>query len=145
MEINNLIKRKRQEKGLTMKELADMVGVSEGTISRWESGEISNIKRKNAASLAKILDVKPAQILGLNDSVEYVGTVEVMQSYKFIEDPIAAGSPEEIIGQTEYKTIQIPNQFLGKYAGNKDIIIMQVNGNSMNKIIPDDSLIGILP
>ena len=34
MEIKDLLKSRRLEKGLTMKEVADAVGVSEGTISR---------------------------------------------------------------------------------------------------------------
>ena len=37
MDIGKLIRDKRIEYGLTMKEVAQRVGVSEGTISRWES------------------------------------------------------------------------------------------------------------
>lgn len=40
METNDLIKLRRLELDMTMKELAAKVGVSEGTISRWESGDI---------------------------------------------------------------------------------------------------------
>ena len=43
--INNLLKDKRKSKGLTQKEVAEAVGVSEGTVSRWESGEIANMGR----------------------------------------------------------------------------------------------------
>ena len=35
METGKLIKEKRQELGMTMKELSEKVGVSEGTVSRW--------------------------------------------------------------------------------------------------------------
>jgi transcriptional regulator with XRE-family HTH domain len=35
----------RQEKGLTLKELADILGVSEATVSRWENGK-KRYKRK---------------------------------------------------------------------------------------------------
>ena len=38
MGTKDIIKQKRIELGLTMKELASKVGVSEATISRWESG-----------------------------------------------------------------------------------------------------------
>ena len=37
--IGELIKAKRLEKGLTLRELGDMVGTSGGAISRWESGK----------------------------------------------------------------------------------------------------------
>ena len=34
--INNLLREKRKTKGLTMKEVAKEVRVSEGTVSRWD-------------------------------------------------------------------------------------------------------------
>lgn len=43
MDLKDIIRNARLAKGLTMKEVADMVGVSEPTISRWESGEIENM------------------------------------------------------------------------------------------------------
>lgn len=64
MDVKNIIRRRREELGLTMKEVADRVGVSEGTISRWESGDIQNMKRDKIASLASALDVSPAVIMG---------------------------------------------------------------------------------
>lgn len=59
MDIGTLIFTKRKEKGYSQKELADKVGVSEATISRWESGEIKNMKRKNVGMLADALGVSP--------------------------------------------------------------------------------------
>ena len=38
MEISKMIKEKRLEKGLTMKEVAKYVGVSEASVSKWEAG-----------------------------------------------------------------------------------------------------------
>lgn len=46
---------RRKQIGLTQKEVADAVGVSEATVSRWESGEIANMRRDRIAALAKIL------------------------------------------------------------------------------------------
>ena len=67
MEIRDLIRQKRIALGMTMKEVADKVGVSEGTISRWESGEIANMKRGAIASLAKVLQLSPNSIMGWDD------------------------------------------------------------------------------
>lgn len=61
--IKNMIKDRRIELGLTMKQVAKAVGVSEGTISRWESGEISNMKRSRIADLAKVLKLKPSDLV----------------------------------------------------------------------------------
>lgn len=54
---------RRRQLGLTMKQVAQAVGVSEATISRWESGQIANMKRDKIAAYAKALDVKPAFIM----------------------------------------------------------------------------------
>lgn len=51
MKNNNIITTRRTELGLTMKQLADAVGVSESTISRWESGEIVNIRKVKVSFL----------------------------------------------------------------------------------------------
>lgn len=64
MEIKDLLKARRLEKGLTLDEVAHMVGVSAPTISRWESGDIANMRRDKIAKLAQALDVSPAVIMG---------------------------------------------------------------------------------
>ena len=38
--IGNFIKELRTEKGLTQKELADELGISNKTISKWETGNV---------------------------------------------------------------------------------------------------------
>jgi transcriptional regulator with XRE-family HTH domain len=63
MKTNELIKMRRLELNMTMKELAQKVGVSEGTISRWESGDIENMKRDKIAALACALEVPPAVLM----------------------------------------------------------------------------------
>lgn len=63
METNELIRFRRIELGMTMKDLAKRVGVSEATISRWESGDIANMKRDKIAALARALDVSPAVLM----------------------------------------------------------------------------------
>jgi transcriptional regulator with XRE-family HTH domain len=50
-----------------MLEVSKKVNVSEATISRWESGDIANMKRDKIALLAKALQVTPAYIMGWED------------------------------------------------------------------------------
>ncbi|WP_196599808.1 helix-turn-helix domain-containing protein [Pectinatus frisingensis] len=66
--VKNVIKNRRCELGLTMKELAIRVGVSEGTISRWESGEISNMRRSAIVKLAEALNLSPSKIMGWTEN-----------------------------------------------------------------------------
>ena len=65
--IGKLIHDRRIDMGFTMKELAERVGVSEATISRWESGEIKNMRRDAVANLAKALQVNPKVLMNWNE------------------------------------------------------------------------------
>lgn len=66
--MENIIRKLRKQHGLTMKELAQKVGVSEGTISRWESGEIANMKRNYIAALSKVFSIPPTDFLDISDN-----------------------------------------------------------------------------
>ena len=67
MAVKDIIKSRRIELNLTMKDVAEKVGVSEATISRWESGDIENMKRDKIMSLAKALRISPAVIMGWDE------------------------------------------------------------------------------
>lgn len=69
MEVKDIIYNHRKAKGITMKDLAMLIGVSEGTISRWESGDIENMRRDKIAAISKILDI-PLEVLMGWDRVE---------------------------------------------------------------------------
>ena len=76
--IKNMLKTRRIELNLTMKQVAEAVGVSEGTVSRWESGEISNMKRSRIAALAKVLKIKPSDIIGVTSDVHETASEETI-------------------------------------------------------------------
>lgn len=61
--MSNYLTDRRKELGLTMKQVAELVGVSEATVSRWESGQIANMRRDKINSYAKALQVKPSFIM----------------------------------------------------------------------------------
>lgn len=67
MDVKNILRNKRIDLGLTMKDVAARVGVSEATISRWESGDIENMKRDKIAALAKALQISPSVIMGWDE------------------------------------------------------------------------------
>lgn len=79
MSLHDDIKQRRIELGLTMADVAQSVGVSEATISRWESGDIANMKRDKIVSLAKALHVSPSFIMGWDEPE----TEDIVSSNKY--------------------------------------------------------------
>ncbi len=57
------IKARRQELGLTLEEVGRFVGVSKGTVKKWESGFIKNMRRDKIVKLANILNASPMEFL----------------------------------------------------------------------------------
>ena len=64
MEWKDRIKSRRLDLGLTLEKVAQAVGVSAATITRWERGEISRLNAYNEASLANVLNVTPDYLMG---------------------------------------------------------------------------------
>ena len=79
MDMAAIIKKRRAELDLTLKQIADIVGVSEGTIQRYESGNIKNMRLDKINKLAFALQLDPAELMGweksnktiTNDIVEF--------------------------------------------------------------------------
>src|SRR5690625_7114159 len=64
-------------------------------------------------------------------------------TYPYFPTSISAGTPFTVDGQTEARKIYIPKEVLGKYSYDHNIFFTHINGESMNNIIPDGSLIEI--
>lgn len=72
MAIENMarkIKELRQAKGLTLEQVANVVGVGKSTVRKWETGMIANMKRDKIADLAKALGTTPAYLMGWSENV----------------------------------------------------------------------------
>ena len=64
------IKALRQEKGLTLEQVADVVGVGKSTVRKWETGMIANMRRDKIADLAKALGTTPAYLMGWKEDTK---------------------------------------------------------------------------
>ena len=67
MAITNMaqkIKDLRQQRGMTLEEVATIVGVGKSTVRKWETGMIANMKRDKIAKLAQALGTTPAYLMG---------------------------------------------------------------------------------
>lgn len=82
-EIGNRIRKYREELGLSQKELADKIGVSNSRVSNWEQG----INRPDADMLAEIcmaLNVSPSLLLNVHIAEDNYSDKErrLIQSYR---------------------------------------------------------------
>lgn len=67
--INDRIRQRRIEMGLTLKEVAEDLGVKEATVQRYESGAIKSIGHETIIELSDILHTNPSYLMGWNDKV----------------------------------------------------------------------------
>lgn len=72
-EIGAKIKQKRKSLNLTQLELADKVGLTESSISRYESGKIATMPTSTVNKICTVLNIEPAELLGITPekSFEY--------------------------------------------------------------------------
>lgn len=132
--MTNLLKERRQELGLTMLQVANAVGVSEATVSRWESGNIANMRRDRIAKLAKVLQLRPSAIMGLDgDEEKHVITSGVkIPVLGYVRAGIPIEAIEDIIDYEE-----IPQ----KMANNGDYFALSIKGDSMEPKISEGDVV----
>lgn len=64
MEINKIIKKRRIELGLTLKDISQALNIAESTVSRYESSDIQNMGIDKIEALSKVLQCSPAFLMG---------------------------------------------------------------------------------
>lgn len=63
-DMSRKIKELRKAKGMTLENVADIVGVGKSTVRKWETGMIANMRRDKIGLLAQALGTTPAYLLG---------------------------------------------------------------------------------
>lgn len=137
--MNERISARRKELGLTLDEVAAFIGVNKGTVSRWESGEIDNMRRDKIAKLAEVLKVSPLFIMGMEDDVPATTPTPGTRK-KGVKIPvlgtIAAGIPIEAIEDVlDYEEID-PD-----LARTGDFFALQIHGASMEPVLYEDDIV----
>lgn len=142
MNIGLFLKNRREELELSQQEVANLIGVNKSIISRWENNKVKNIGIDNMQKLLKVLSIDTLSFFNISNNSN--SSSASSSEYPYIPNPVAAGIPQSIEALTELPQIVIPDELLGKYANNKNIIIMKVSGESMNRVIENGSIIGVL-
>lgn len=143
MDIGNRLRIARQRRNLTLAFVGQVLGKTEATVQRYESGNIKNLKLDTIEQLAMLYDVPPAYLMGwqIEDPLSFSST------YDFYDVGVAAGLPTSVEGvlENDVQRLAIPDIFMGTWANHSDIFFLKANGDSMNKVFLDGSLLAVKP
>ncbi|HJF30672.1 MAG TPA: XRE family transcriptional regulator [Sporosarcina psychrophila] len=140
-----------EDKGYKVTSLAKESGVPYTTIRSMIERNLNNASIDNTIRICKVLgisveDLLKEEVSGIDriseDRAEYS---LVSSTYDFYPVTVAAGLPSTIDGFTSNNVgnIKVPDSIMGKWAGQQDIYMMRINGDSMNNIFPSGSMIAV--
>lgn len=93
MTIGEKIKELREEKGMTLEEVGNIVGVGKSTVRKWETGMIANMRRDKIAKLASALGTTPAYLMGWTDETTPDSPTDAQGKY-YLNDETARVAQE---------------------------------------------------
>lgn len=126
------IKSLREQKGMTLEELGNKVGVGKSTVRKWENGMIANMRRDKIAKLADALDTSPAELMGWKNPSRIIQNPLGANRIP-VYSSAGAGRPHLANEDVLYYT---------DYTGDPDGVIgVMIEGNSMTPTIPDGSIV----
>lgn len=142
-EIINIIDTARENKKMSVSELARQTGMAKSAVSRYLN-KTREFPLNRANDFAKALGMTPEFLLGVGIK-EQPAKPSHQSTYNYFDAGLSAGALMGVDPFTDQdvETITLSDVIMGKYAGDKDIFISYINGESMNRIIPDGSLIAI--
>lgn len=108
MNIGEKIKAIRLEKGYTLEEVGNRVGVGKSTVRKWETGDIANMRRDKIALLANALGVSPTYLMGWDDDRKDIDPMQ--EKIKVVNDMIDQLNPENLELATAFLKAMLDRQ-----------------------------------
>ena len=89
------IRYRRQQLGLSVRELSEKLNISHGALSKWENNQTKGISDQYFAALAEALDCNVLWLLDLDDAITVDGILEELPQTRLIPiiGEIACGDP----------------------------------------------------
>lgn len=109
MKIGERIKQRRVSMGLTVDQLADLIGKNRATIYRYENGDIENLPISVLGPLANALGLTPADLFGReqSDSAPKYSDDEKMLIQKYRQ--LSNGDKEKVHDFIDYRIYKAAN------------------------------------
>ena len=132
--INKFLRRK----GKTQTDMARELGIAPTTVSSW----LNCVRYPRIDKIQQMADYFGVYRSDLTEDKERE-KVFTSSKYPLYPVSVSAGLPIGIDGimSDDVETITVPDILMGEYAGNKDIYMLRVDGDSMNNIIPNGSIV----
>lgn len=152
MDLYSKIKNKRLQLGLSQDDLALKTGYKDrSSIAKIEKGQV-DLSISKVEEFAKVLKTTPAYLMGWEDKEEnyqenfdYPETQKIPTTSMLFYDNICVNCSSPIMPEysqdIEVKEIELPNAILGDIAGKSNLVAIKSRGDSMDKIIPEYSLV----
>lgn len=136
-----------ESRGENLTDLSNAIDVSFSTVSDWRHGK----KMARSGGLQKIAEHYNVNVSYLTTDHSESNIVQLYNdedSYPIYNTGVPAGGLADVgtFTQDEYDdvdTISLPKSIMGRYAGNQDIFVTYIAGESMNNTIPNESLIAV--
>lgn len=127
--------------GMSVKAFARKADIPYTTLLAMIQNGIDKSSVGNVIKVSKALGVDVETL-----SAEIAVTPDTIPSsqYSVVPAGIAAGALEEIDCMTDLPQTSVPDMMMGRWAGNRRVVLMHVNGTSMDRVIPDRSVIAVL-
>jgi len=137
--IGNKIKEFRTSRGMNQDVLAEKLDTTKQSVSRYEKGE-RQANQDVLFQLSNIFNVSIDDFFPNNKE-----KIQLSSNYNYYPVSISAGLPLNVDGITnnDVEKINIPDSIMKNHAGSKNIFFTKVNGESMNNVLPNGSLIAV--
>ncbi len=143
------LKKLLTSRGINQSQLAENTGITPQTISNYARG-VYRPTEKNTQIIADYFQIEAAELLyGASKIVandedverEFLSRNDKVRSAPFIPVGISAGQPITVDAITSLPKIIVPEEILGEHVNDDSIVFFRANGESMNKVIPNSSLV----
>src|SRR5699024_6592796 len=138
--VSDNIQKLLKEYNLSHADLAKIVDVSVSTVGKWVLKKAS--PRMGAVQMISDHLHLPKSYI-LKEETYKLPTQQC--DYTYFPSDISDGLTIIVDGKTELNTIMLSDVLLGRYVGDKSLIVLKVSGDSMDKTMPDGSIIAIKP
>lgn len=133
MNIGQLIHERRIQLGLTLEEVGNIVGVNKSTVKKWETGNISNMRRDKIALLAKVLKISPVQLI--EEKSDCIQTNESVITDNIFMRPVYDSVAAGFNALAQDNIIEYIPTYIQSEAEQEEYIWINVKGDSMSPLI----------